>query len=66
MKINKSTRNDVTNWQYFYVNNGLSSWYDFNFDGYTNQDDLAIIQQHLGTNCLKQEINQTPTAQHRR
>lgn len=46
---------DVTNWQNFYVNNGLSSWYDFNFDGYTNQDDLAIIQQHLGTNCLKQK-----------
>jgi hypothetical protein len=49
---------DVKNWQRFssVVNeNGVlggSSWYDFNLDGLTNGDDLLIIQQNLGANCL--------------
>jgi hypothetical protein len=35
---------DVTDWQYFSTfNNGGSSWYDFNFDGFTNSADLDII-----------------------
>ena len=32
-------------------NGGGSSWYDFNFDGYTNGADEMIIQQHLGAKC---------------
>ncbi len=30
-----------------------SSWYDLNFDGKTDDADQAIIEQHLGTNCLQ-------------
>ena len=44
---------DVANWLHFNQHNGLSSWYDFNYDGLTNAADLAVIAQHLGTNCLK-------------
>ncbi len=43
---------DIQWWQYFSVNNGGSSWYDFNYDGLTDEQDLAVIQQHMGTNCL--------------
>lgn len=52
---------DGTNWFYF-ANNGVkepdgtintSSWYDFNFDGKTNQADLQTIINNFGTNCLK-------------
>ena len=52
---------DVQWWQYFSVlNGGGSSWYDFNFDGLTNESDLAVIHQHLGTNCL-QKANRSKT-----
>jgi Sulfatase len=44
---------DVIDWAFFSVNNGLSSWYDLNIDGFTNGDDLKIIKANLGTNCLK-------------
>lgn len=30
---------------------GGSSWYDFDLDGQTDSNDLAIIQTHLGTKC---------------
>lgn len=55
---------DLKWWQYFSVNNGGSSWYDFNFDGVTDENDLAVIQQHLGTNCLQsgQKYNGPATA----
>jgi hypothetical protein len=43
---------DIDNWNFFSQNNGGSSWYDFNIDGVTDENDLAIIQQYLGTNCL--------------
>jgi arylsulfatase A-like enzyme len=43
-------------WQYFaVVKGGGSSWYDFNYDGLTNKDDQAVIQQYMGTNCLQQK-----------
>ena len=46
---------DVQWWRYFStLNGGGSSWYDFNFDGVTDEDDLAVIQEHMGTNCLQQ------------
>ncbi len=52
---------DVQWWQYFSVlNGGGSSWYDFNFDGLTNESDLTVIQQHMGTNCL-QKVNPSKT-----
>jgi hypothetical protein len=49
---------DLANWRVFSSvpedSNGMnSSWYDFNLDGKTNETDRQIIQQHLGTNCLK-------------
>jgi len=31
---------------------GQSTWYDFNHDGRTNQDDRDIIVAHLGTTCV--------------
>jgi Sulfatase len=47
---------DVKDWEFFSaLSGGMSSWYDLNFDGKTNGDDLDIIQQHLGTNCLKKQ-----------
>jgi arylsulfatase A-like enzyme len=49
---------DIEDWKVFSSlpldqNNMNSSWYDLNFDGLTDDADRAIIQQHLGTNCLK-------------
>ncbi len=51
---------DVQDWKFFSSlpldsNNMNSSWYDFNFDGLTNDADRQIIKQHLGTHCLKEE-----------
>jgi arylsulfatase A-like enzyme len=45
---------DIDDWTYFSQNDGLSSWYDLNTDGFTNGADEDIIMQHLGTNCLQQ------------
>ncbi|MGE4335780.1 MAG: sulfatase-like hydrolase/transferase [Pigmentiphaga sp.] len=43
---------DVENWRYFStLNEGRSSWYDFDHNGLTNEADLAIIQQNLGKRC---------------
>jgi hypothetical protein len=43
---------DLVLWNYYSLfNGGGSSWYDFNFDGRTDNQDEAIIEQHLGTNC---------------
>jgi arylsulfatase A-like enzyme len=45
---------DIIDWAFFNTHNGLSSWYDFNHDGFTNGDDLKqYILPNLGTNCLK-------------
>ncbi len=45
---------DKVDWAFFSKNNGLSSWYDFNHDGFTNGTDLQMfILPNLGTNCLK-------------
>jgi hypothetical protein len=44
---------DVKDWEVFASPAwGLSSWYDFNLDGFTNGEDLLIIQRYKGTNCL--------------
>jgi hypothetical protein len=51
----KVNAKDIRDWQYFRaLSAGGSSWYDFNLDGKTDDADLGIIQQHLGTKCLKQ------------
>jgi len=43
---------DIKSWRFFSeFNMGQSSWSDFNIDGVTNRDDLAIIHQHLGQKC---------------
>lgn len=42
---------DLKDWAAFSRANGQSSWYDFNFDGLTNEADESIIKQHLGTQC---------------
>jgi hypothetical protein len=40
---------DLSNWAYFSsLNNGQSSWYDFNYDGLTDSLDQIIINAHLG------------------
>ena len=50
----KVNAKDVLDWFYFSTHDGLSSWYDFNHDGYTNRDDLKMyILPNLGKNCLK-------------
>ncbi len=54
-KVVKKT--DVHNWRYFtnFMTSsgtiGGSSWYDLNMDGFTNGDDLMIIQKNLGSKC---------------
>jgi hypothetical protein len=53
---------DLMNWQFFATFNGAvggSSWYDFNFDGVTDEEDRDLIEQYLGTNC--QARAQQPT-----
>jgi hypothetical protein len=32
---------------------GRSSWYDLNLDGLTDDADLEIVQQNLGSNCME-------------
>jgi hypothetical protein len=49
---------DLANWSYFRaLSGGKSSWYDFAidgaYDGLTDDRDLAVIRQNLGTNCPK-------------
>jgi len=51
---------DIANWvQFRTLSGGKSSWYDFAidrvYDGLTDDKDLTIIQQNLGTNCLKKK-----------
>jgi hypothetical protein len=57
---------DLMNWQMFSISrdaNGDSpSWYDFNHNGMTDQDDKAVIEEHLGTNCQQQSKKQVPAA----
>ncbi|HLJ46700.1 MAG TPA: sulfatase-like hydrolase/transferase [Bryobacteraceae bacterium] len=40
---------DLANWVRFH--NRGSSWYDFNFDGSTDQSDLQVILDNLGKRC---------------
>jgi len=43
---------DVSNWERFsQLNEGRSSWYDFNLDGRTDEADLAIIEANMGLDC---------------
>tara|TARA_R110001606_G_scaffold111327_2_gene237787 strand:- start:24044 stop:26314 length:2271 start_codon:yes stop_codon:yes gene_type:complete len=43
---------DLANWQRFSTsNNGMSSWYDFNHDGHTDEADKAIIDANFGNDC---------------
>ena len=45
---------DITQWQRFHqTNNGQSSWYDFNHDGYTNEEDLKVIHDNMGMDCRR-------------
>jgi len=44
---------DIKNWKMFSSQWGLSSVYDFNFDGLTDSADRTIIEENLGTKCLK-------------
>lgn len=39
-------------WLFSRLNAGLSSWYDFNLDGLTDEADLSIIEQHYGHDCM--------------
>ena len=43
---------DIEGWTRFSrENGGRSSWYDFNFDGLTNEADLEIIHANMGRDC---------------
>jgi arylsulfatase A-like enzyme len=48
---------DVDNWERFAVLDetgySQSSWYDFNYDGFTDGADLQIIEQNFGIDCRK-------------
>lgn len=44
---------DLSNWRRIAQGWGLSSVYDFLFDGRTDAADEQIIQQHMGTTCPK-------------
>jgi hypothetical protein len=44
---------DLANWAFYSQSWGLSSVYDFNFDGLTNAADRAIIEEHLGLVCQR-------------
>lgn len=43
---------DLDDWAYYsQLNGGRSSWYDFNYDGLTDDADRRVIEQNLGRNC---------------
>ncbi|WP_420867064.1 hypothetical protein [Chromatocurvus halotolerans] len=45
----------MANWERFsQLNEGRSSWYDFNLDGRTDEADLAIVEANMGRHCLSQ------------
>ena len=47
---------DLVDWYYFATyNGGKSSWYDFNHDGLTNEEDANVIVNNFGRNCLKKK-----------
>ena len=60
-------RKDIEGWEKFQSKSapptptpnggGLSSWYDFNLDGLTDNADLQIIQNNLGTHCRSSNAN---------
>jgi hypothetical protein len=43
---------DLEDWHFYSESSGLSSVYDLNLDGVTDDLDRAIIEQNLGTKCL--------------
>ncbi|MFN3582244.1 MAG: hypothetical protein ACK4VV_17440, partial [Pseudomonas sp.] len=44
---------DLEDWAYFaQLNDGRSSWYDFNLDGLTDEADRQIILDNFGLECL--------------
>jgi arylsulfatase A-like enzyme len=49
--------NDVTEWAKYAAlplrDNYNSSWYDFNFDGLTDDKDLLVIRRNLGNQCVR-------------
>src|SRR5262249_37382584 len=42
---------DLDDWQYYSSSYGLSSVYDLNLDGVTDEADESIIQENLGLTC---------------
>lgn len=44
---------DLDNWEFFstFPGDSNSSWYDFNFDGLTNDEDRQVILDNLGADC---------------
>lgn len=45
---------DLEDWRFYEQTTGLSSVYDINVDGLTNEEDEAIIQENLGLDCRRQ------------
>lgn len=48
-RVNELDYDEWSRWSV--VNGGRSSWYDFNYDGFTNSLDLDIINQRFGRRC---------------
>lgn len=49
---------DLAEWEKFSkMNGGLSSWYDFNLDGLTNESDYQIIQANMGRRCKPEKAS---------
>jgi hypothetical protein len=44
---------DLDDWRFYNESSSLSSVYDLNLDGVTDDLDRAIIEQNLGTTCLQ-------------
>jgi hypothetical protein len=42
---------DITDWSFYATSSGLSTVYDLNLDGLTDEADEAIIQANLGLDC---------------
>jgi len=49
---------DMIGWLKFRdLNDAQSSWFDFNLDGLTNEDDATIIEQNFGKRCPSKKRN---------
>ncbi|SER58311.1 sulfatase-like hydrolase/transferase [Halopseudomonas bauzanensis] len=51
LQVNQTDLDQWTYWSDPAQGGGYSSWYDFNHDGLTDEDDRIIIEANMGNNC---------------